>query len=358
MAPEFTTNEQIILAARRNLSQGEWDYLTGGSESETTMRRNRAAYDRIAFRPRILVDVSKLDVSTSFLGQHLRIPVLLAPIGSLQVFTPDAAVASVQAAHEFGVLPVISSVTEPRLEETAAATEGAKVFQLYVRGDNDWVRDIIGRVKQAGYRALCLTVDLAVDSRRERPMVSNWVRPTRRSWFDPVYQAQLTWEGMAWIKELAGLPFILKGIATPEDAVLAVEHGVDVIWVSNHGGRQLDHGRGTLDMLPEIVEAVDGRADIVVDGGIQRGSDIVKAIALGARAVAIGKLQAWGLAAGGKDGLVRVLEVLESEIVATMGLLGAPKLADLGQRFLVPAEPVTPPHEMSSWVNLPGDRLH
>jgi glycolate oxidase len=357
LAPEFATNEQIVLAARRNLTQGEWDYLVGGSESETTMRRNRAAYDRIAFRPRILVDVSKLDISTTFLGRHLRMPVLLAPIGSLQVFTPDAAVATAQAAHEFGVLPVISSVTEPRLEDTAAATDGAKVFQLYVRGDDAWVKDIVGRVKQAGYIALCLTVDLAVDSRRERPMVSNWVRPTRRTYFDPVYQAQLTWDGLDWIKELAGLPLILKGVATPEDAALAVEHGVNVIWVSNHGGRQLDHGRGTLDMLPEIVDAVGGKADIVVDGGVQRGSDVVKALALGAKAVAIGKLQAWGLAAGGKDGLVRVLEILESEILATMGLLGAPTVADLSPRFLLPAEPVTPPHEMSSWVNLPGDRL-
>jgi glycolate oxidase len=357
LAPEFATNEQIVLAARRNLSQGEWDYLVGGSESETTMRRNRAAFDRIAFRPRILVDVSKLEASTSLIGHHLRIPVLLAPIGSLQVFTPDAAVATAQAAHAFGVLPVISSVTEPRLEDAAAATDGAKVFQLYVRGDDAWVKDLIARVKAAGYVALCVTADLAVDSRRERPMISNWVRPTRRTYFDPVYQAQLTWEGMAWIKQLAGLPFILKGVATPEDAVLAVEHGVDVIWVSNHGGRQLDHGRGTLDMLPEIVQAVAGRADIVVDGGVQRGSDIVKALALGAKAVAIGKLQAWGLAAGGKDALVRVLEILEAEVLSTMGLLGAPTVSDLSPRFLAPAEPVTPPHEMSSWVNLPGDRL-
>ena len=357
MAQEFSTNEQVVLAARRNLGQGEWDYLVGGSESETTMRRNRLAFDRIAFRPRILVDVSKLDASATFLGQHLRLPVLLAPIGSLQAFTPDGAAAVANAAHAFGVLPVISSVTEPRLEETAAATVGPKIFQLYVRGDRDWVVDIVGRAKRAGYLALCLTADLAVDSRRERPMLSGWVRPTRRSWFDPAYQAALTWETMDWIHELAGLPLILKGVATAEDAALAVQHGVDVVWVSNHGGRQLDHGRGTLEMLPEIVDAVDGRAGIVFDGGVQRGSDIVKAITLGAGAVAIGKLQAWGLAAGGSDGLVRVLEILESEIHSTMGLLGTPSISDVSPAFLSKADPVTPPHEMSSWVNMPGDRI-
>ena len=137
LAQEFSTNEQVVLAARRNLGQGEWDYLVGGSESETTLRRNRLAFDRIAFRPRILVDVSKLDASVTFLGQHLRLPVLLAPIGSLQAFTPDGAAAVANAAYAFGVLPVISSVTEPRLEETAAATVGPKIFQLYVRGDRD-----------------------------------------------------------------------------------------------------------------------------------------------------------------------------------------------------------------------------
>jgi glycolate oxidase len=351
------TNEQVVQAARRNLAQGEWDYLVGASESETTMRRNRLAFDKLAFRPRVLVDVSKLDASTSLLGHHLRIPVLLAPMGSQQVFTPDAAVAAARAAHEFGTMPVVSSVTEPRLEDTAAASEGPKVFQLYIRGDRDWVIEMLRRAKEAGYIALCLTTDLAVDSRRERPMISGWTRPTRRTWFDPVYQAEMTWERMDWVREQWGGPFLIKGIATPEDAELAVEHGVDAVWVSNHGGRQLDHGRGTLDMLPEIVDAVGGRADIVLDGGVQRGGDVVKALALGAKAVAIGKLQGWGLAAGGKDALVRVLEILEHEILTTMGLLGLPRITDASPKFLIAADPVTPAHEMSSWVNLPGNRL-
>ena len=357
MSPEFVSNEQVILAARRNLAQGAWDYLVGGTESETTMRRNRHAFDRLAFRPRVLRDVSRLDPSGMLLGQRLRIPVLLAPIGSLQLFDPTGGVATVQAAAQFGTIPVISSSTQPGLEETAAASDGPKIFQLYVRGDDDWVAAILDRAKQAGYVALCLTCDTAVDSRRERPMISSYVRPSRRVRFDPSYQAALTWESMARIKEMAGLPFLLKGVATAEDAALAVEHGVDVIWVSNHGGRQLDHALGTMDNLPEIVEAVAGRAQIVLDGGIQRGTDVIKAIALGADAVAIGKLQGWGLAAGGVEGLVRVLELLELEILSAMGLLGVCSLDQLDSSYVTRCEAVTPPHEMSSWPNIAGGRV-
>jgi isopentenyl diphosphate isomerase/L-lactate dehydrogenase-like FMN-dependent dehydrogenase len=294
MSLEFLSNEEIVRAARRNLGQGPWDYLVGGSESETTMRRNRLGFDRLAFRPRILVDVSHIDPSTTFLGHRLRIPVLLAPIGSLQVFAPEGAVASVRAAAQFGTVPVISSATQPSLEESGAASDGPKVFQLYVHGDMDWVRDIVGRVKASGYQALCLTVDVAVYSRRERPMLTRWATPTQRAAVNRNYLAALTWDTMAQIKEMAGLPFMLKGVQTAEDAALAVEHGVDVIWVSNHGGRQLDHARGTVDTLPEIVQAVGGKARIVLDGGILRGTDVLKAIALGADAVAIGSSRAGG----------------------------------------------------------------
>jgi len=171
------------------------------------------------------------------------------------------------------------------------------------------------------------------------------------------YLTELTWEKMDEIKEMWGGPFLLKGVATPEDATLAVEHGVDVIWVSNHGGRQLDHGLGALDNLPEIVQAVGGRADIVLDGGVQRATDIVKAIALGAKAVAIGRLQAWGLGAAGKDGCLRVLEILENEMTSALGLLGVTSVDQLGPRYVCRAEPVTPPHEMSAWVNMPGGRI-
>ncbi len=356
--PEFVSNEQIVQAARRNLPQGPWDYLVGGSESETTFRRNRLAFDRIALRPRVLRDVSKIDTSTTFLGQHLRIPALIAPIGSLQAFTPTGGVAAAEAAHEFGVVPVISTATEPGPEAIAAATPGAKIFQLYVRGDDDWVADLLKRVGDSGYIGLAITVDLAVDSNRERPMLSGYTRLSRRNGpANPLFQSRLDWDRMEEYRKLMDAPVMIKGVQTAEDAELCLEHNVDVIWVSNHGGRQLDHAMGTLDTLREVTEVVQGRVPIIVDGGVQRATDILKAIALGADVVAIGRLTGYGLAANGKDGLVRVLEILEHEMISAMGLLGVTSIDQLGPEFVREAESVTPPHEMSGWVNMPGGRL-
>jgi isopentenyl diphosphate isomerase/L-lactate dehydrogenase-like FMN-dependent dehydrogenase len=354
---DFLSNEEIVLAARRNLEQGPWDYLVGASESETTMRRNRLGFDRLAFRPRVLVDVSHIDPSATFLGERLRIPVLLAPIGSLQVFDPGGAVSSARAAAEFGTLPVVSSATEPALEDTAASVDSPKVFQLYVHGDEQWTRDMIDRIKAAGYKALAITVDVAMYSRRERPMLSRWLTPTQRVPRNRQYLAALSWDTLDRIKEWWGGPLMVKGIQTAEDAELCIEHGVDVIWVSNHGGRQLDHALGTIDTLPEVAEVARGKAAIVLDGGIQRGTDVLKAVALGADAVAIGKLQGWGLAAGGPAGLVRVLELLEHEITVAMGLMGVTRLSQLNPRYVCKAEPVGVSHEMSAWANMPGGRL-
>ncbi len=353
----FNTNEEIVQAARRNLAQGPWDYLSGGTESETTMRRNRLAFDRIAFRPRVLVDVSTIDRSSTLLGHNLRIPVLLAPIGGLQNFDSRAGVAVSQAADEFGTLHVVSSATLPTLEETAASTDRSKIYQLYIRGDWDWVKAMIDRVKQSGYEGLCITVDSAVYSRRERPLISRWNVDATREPQDRKWSANVTWETIDRIKEYFGGPFMLKGITTAEDAAIAVEHDVDVIWVSNHGGRQLDHGLGTMDILPEVMAAVGDKAEVVIDGGVLRGTDVIKAIALGAKAVAIGKLQGWGLAAGGKDGVVRVLEILEEEIRVSMGLLGVSSLDQLNKALICAGELTTMPHEMSAWVNMPGERL-
>lgn len=357
MSSDFVTNEELVQAARRRLAQGPWDYLVGGTESETTMRRNRLAFDRLAFRPRVLVDVSSIDRSTTFLGHNLRIPVILAPIGGLQNFDPEGGVAVARAAEEFGTLQVVSSATLPTLEETAAATESPKIYQLYIRGDWDWTKGMIDRAKQAGYQGLCITVDSAIYSRRERPLISRWSVDSTRNPQNRAWQASVTWDSIDRMKDYAGLPFMLKGIATAEDAALAVEHGVDVIWVSNHGGRQLDHGQGTMDMLPEIVDVAGGKAEIILDGGVLRGTDVLKAVALGARAVAIGKLQGWGLAADGTDGVVRVLEILEEEIRVSMGLLGITSIDQLTSARVCKAEATTLPHEMSAWVNLPGGRI-
>jgi len=351
---DFVSNEEIIQEARKHLQQGVWDYLAGGSESETTLRRNRLAFDKVAFRPRILVDVSDIDTSTTFLGHKLRIPAILAPIGSLQVFDPTGALASTQAATDFGIMHAVSSVTDPALEETQAATPTPKIFQLYVHGDPDYVKDMVSRAKKAGYAALALTVDVAHYSRRERPLLSRYQVPRRaRNW-----QATLTWDYMDEIREMAGgLPFLLKGVQTAEDAAIAVEHGVNAIWVSNHGGRQIDHARGSMDTLPEIVQAVNGRAQIVIDGGVQRGGDILKAVALGANVVALGKLQGWGLAAAGREGVVRMLEILEDELRVAMCLTGSTRITEVTSKLVCQADPVTPPHEMSSWVNMPVGRI-
>jgi glycolate oxidase len=356
MSENFITNQEIIMAARRNLPDNVWHYLTGGAETETTMQRNRFGLDSLAFRPRVLVDVSKIDASATFLGHKLKIPVMLAPIGSLQSITPSGGVAVAQAAEAFGTVNFVSSVTQPSLEEIAGASRSRKIFQLYVQGDLKWIENILMRVKQAGYAALCLTVDTAHYGHRERQMMDRWLPPSRRG-VGYEYRAALTWEILDAIKELAGLPFILKGVATAEDAALAVEHGVAAVYVSNHGGRQLDHGRATIEMLPEIVAAVRGNAEILLDGGIARGTDVLKALALGARAVAIGKLQGWGLAAGGQAGLVRVLEILESEMVTAMGLLGVTRLDQLTPAYLCNVQPLSPSHEMSAFPHIPGGRL-
>ena len=359
MVTQFLSNEEIVQRARTNLPQGAWDYLVGASESETTMRRNRLAFDHVAFRPRVLRDVSKIDTSTTFLGHGIRIPALLAPIGSLQVFNPEGGAASTRAAADFGVMHVVSSVTEPSLEDIAAAADHPKVFQLYIHGDWGWIEEMVGRIKDAGYIGLCITVDTDHYSRRERPMLTRWTPPTRRNpvSYDVSHAAAVTWDTVDMIKNIAGLPFMLKGIATAEDARIAVEHEVDVVWVSNHGGRQLDHGQGTMEMLPEIAEAVDEKAEIVLDGGVQRGADIAKAVALGARTVALGKLQGWGLAADGQAGIARMLEILEEELTIAMGLLGVTSIDQLDSSYVCEAEAVTAAHEMSAWTNMPANRI-
>ncbi len=356
IATEFLTNQEIVQAARAKLSQSDWDYLVGGSESETAMRRNRLAFDKVAFRPRVLNDVSHVDPSTAFLGHPMRIPVLTAPVGGSQRFSPGAAADAARAAAEFGTISVASSASEPSLEDVAAAAVGPKMYQLYVNGDWDWTLAVVNRAKDSGYVGFAVCVDNAVLSRRERGELRRQGAPSVRG--DRSWRAGVDWAMLARIREAAApLPFLIKGVATAEDATIAVQHGMEVIWVSNHGGRQLDYSRGTLDMLPEIVAAVGKAAQIVVDGGIQRGSDVVKALALGADAVAIGKLQGWGLAAGGVHGLVRVLEILEDEIRIAMALLGVTAIGQLSSAHVRPAPPVMEPHEMSQFTHIPGGRL-
>jgi glycolate oxidase len=350
LAERFPTLHEIVRAARRNLAPGPWDYLVGGAETETTLRRNRQALDRLAFRPRVLRDVSRVDPRTTWLGQPARLPLMLAPVGSVETFVAGGAATAARAAAAFGVPLMLSSVCNPGLEATAQAADALRVFQLYVRGDDAWVDAWVRRAVDHGYRAFSLTVDSAMYSRRERDLARRFVKPWRSAASGMAYQAGLSWDQVKRFKDAhPGLPLVLKGIATAEDADLACRHGVEVVYVSNHGGRQLDHGLGSAAVLPDVVRAVGGRAEVWVDGGFVRGTDIVKAIALGATTVGLGRLACMGLAAAGEAGLVRVLELLEDEVRICLGLLGVTCLADLDPSYLQAAPAVTPPHVTSAF---------
>jgi glycolate oxidase len=340
---------EIFKTARKNLSDGLWDYLVGAAETETTFNRNRAAFDALAFRPRVLRDVDRVDTSTTLRGHKLRIPVVLAPIGSLQDFDPQGGAAAARAANGFGTASMSSSVSHPGLETVAAACDGPKIYQLYVRGDAAWVEDHVSRAVDAGYVAFCFTVDLDYYAKRERDIAKRYVSTARKmAATGEAHQRRFSWTDIDRIRKRFDIPLIIKGIATAEDARIAVEHGVDVVYVSNHGGRQLDHGRGALDVLPEVVKAVAGRAEIMMDGGVLRGNDVVKAMALGATAVGIGRLYGLGLAAAGEAGITRVLEILEEEIRASLGMLGVTGWSELNADYLYPGAPLVRPPGFNS----------
>jgi glycolate oxidase len=348
--PDFQVLHEIVAKARQNLNQNDWDYIVGGTETETTLRRNRLAIDSLAFRPRVLRDVSHVDATVTAFGRKLRLPVVLAPVGSIESFHAGGAAAAVRAARQFGVSHMLSSVCEPGLEGVAqAAPDAARIFQLYVRGDDAFVDDHVARAIASGNAAFCITIDTAIYSRRERDLAKRHMVAGRRRASGREFQAALDWRTVKRIKSRFDIPLVLKGIATAEDARIALDHGVEWIYVSNHGGRQLDHGRGTLDLLPEIVEAVAGRAGIIVDGGFARGSDVVKAIAAGANLVGLGRMQCYALAAGGEKALVRMLEILEDEVQRCLGLVGVTKFADLDRSYLHAAPPVTAPHVLSAF---------
>ena len=349
-APAFMNLHEIVAKARANLNQNDWDYIVGGTETETTLRRNRMALDSIAFRPRVLRDVSKVDPSVEILGRKLKLPVVLCPVGSLESFHPGGAEPVVKAAAEFGIAHMLSSVCDPGLEEVAkAAPDGLRMFQLYVRGDAAWVDDHVERAIKHGYAAFCLTVDTAHYSRRERDLAKRHVTAGRRRVQGRDMQMALDWRTVERIKKNFKIPLGIKGIGTAEDAKIALDHGVDMIYVSNHGGRQLDHGRGAMDVLPEVVDAVAGRAMIVIDGGFNRGTDIVKAIALGANLVGLGRMQCYGLAAAGQAGIVRMLEILADEVTRALGLLGVTAFGKLDRSYLHAAAPANAPHVFSAF---------
>lgn len=347
---DYKTLHELVKAARINLDATNWDYLVGGAETETTLRRNRYAIDKLALLPKILNDVSSVDTSGALLGKQLALPVILAPIGSLQVFHPSGGAGAAVAAEDAKVITMASSVCEPGLEEIAQASNAAKIYQLYARGDDDWLNAIIERVISSRYDAFCLTVDTAVVSRRERDIAKRVV-PTSQSAAegDFTYQASLSWKTVRRIRDEFDIPLVIKGISRVDDALKALDHGVDVIYVSNHGGRQLDQSMASIDQLPAIVDAVKGQAEVVVDGGFYRGSDIVKAYALGANAVGIGRLQGWAMAAGGAPALNRALQLLKREVSMTMALCGVTKISELDRSFVTTADVVNTPSVTSAF---------
>lgn len=341
---EVTTLQELVQLARRRLAKGAFDYLQGGTETETALGRNRLAIESLALRPRVCVDVRRVDPSAELLGRRIRLPVFLAPIGSIETFHPTGGAGAARAAGRFGVPLMLSSVCAPGLEAVAeAAPEAFRIFQLYVRGDDGWIAEIVARAEAKGYAAFAITVDTAWYSRRERDLLNRFEKPWRRDVGGTDFQKGFDWKAVERFRARHAIPLILKGLMTAEDARIAAELGVSGIVVSNHGGRQLDHVQGTLDVLPEIVEAVGGRMLVLVDGGFCRGTDVLKALAQGARAVGLGRMLAVGMAAGGPDGVVRMLELLEDEITIAMGLLGVTRLDQLGPRHLAKAAPVRPP---------------
>jgi isopentenyl diphosphate isomerase/L-lactate dehydrogenase-like FMN-dependent dehydrogenase len=334
-SPKFVTLPEIRRAAHERLPRDHWNFGDGAAETETTKRRNRRHLDRLAIQQNVLVDVRHIDLRTSLLGVPLSWPVTVAPMGGLVLFHPEGDVEMARGAGRGDTLQWLSGASGWPVEDVAKAGAAPQMFQLYAHGDHGWMAELLARVEDSGYKAVALTVDVQMYSRRERdvfhrfsPRKAMEVAPNPRGPL-PDFQSQLTWADVEWLMKTTKLPVGLKGIMTVADARRAVDMGVQLIWVSNHGGRQLDQTQSTIEALPPIADAVAGRAEIVVDGGFNRGTDVIKALARGARVVACGRTILWGLAADAAAGVARVCEILRDEIRINMGLCGRTKITDL-----------------------------
>jgi 4-hydroxymandelate oxidase len=355
------TLDALEEVARENLSEAAYNYYAGGAEDEVTLQANRAAFGRFFLRPRVLVDVGEVDLSVELLGERLSMPVLVAPTAFQRLAHPEGERATARAARAAGTLLVASTLSTTTIEDTAAAAPGPLWFQLYVFRQREITRALVERAEAAGCTALCLTVTVPVQGNRHRDNRTRFRLPPELEManfsglrqailpeaagsgldafigreFDPT----LTWGAVEWLRSITRLPILLKGVVTPEDAALAVEHGVDGVIVSNHGGRQLDCAEPTLLALPRVADAVGGRIPVLMDGGVRRGTDVAKALALGACAVLIGRPVLWGLAVGGQAGVERVLEALRAELRRTLALLGRPSVAALDGSAIAPSFP-------------------
>jgi isopentenyl diphosphate isomerase/L-lactate dehydrogenase-like FMN-dependent dehydrogenase len=339
----FQNLHEFVKAARFNLNRNNYDYVVGATETETTLARNRSSLDSIAFKPRVLRNVRHVDCTSTLFGRKTRLPVMIAPVGGLQLFWDGGVATVAEAAGEFGVPVMQSSATEPPLEEVAKrAPDAHKIFQLYVRGDDSFVDDYYKRSQKAGYAPqFCFTVDLAHYSRRERDLVKRYSRWSGRNQQEHEIQSSLDWALIERFKKRnPEAQVVIKGIQTAEDAQICIDSGIAGIYVTNHGGRALDHARGAMDILPEVVDVVKGRATIIVDGAFYRATDVLKAIALGANAVGLGRLYCYALAAAGRPGIVRMLELLEDEMRRDLGLMGCESIAKLDSSYVCKMTPV------------------
>jgi len=331
-------------AAREKIAPEVWCYFEGGAGDEVTLRGNVAAYERWQLRPRMLVDVSAVTTATTLLGTPVASPLGIAPFAMQRLLDPEGELATAHAAAAAGVLLCVSTLTtRTHAEIAAAAGDGPRWLQLYILKDRQRTLDHMHEAREAGYSALVLTVDAPFIGRRERDLRLGFQNPPPD--LDLPYAnlfemtPELTWRDLEWIRAEMPLPIVLKGILTREDAELAVEHGADAVWVSNHGGRQLDGVPSGLDALPEVADAVAGRCEVYVDGGIRRGTDVIKALALGANAAFAARAFACALAVDGEAGVSHALSLLSNEILLGLGLLGctSPELVTRGHVQPTPA---------------------
>lgn len=343
--------------AEKRIPPASWGYIAGGANDEVTLGANRAAFDRILIRYRTMVDVTTRDLRTTVLGVPVSLPVLIAPTAMQKLAHNEGECATARAARSAGTLMVTSTTATTRLGEVISASPGPMWFQLYLYQDRGKSRALIEEAVRSGYSGVMLTVDAPVLGRRERDIRTGFTLPRHLTianatgmevvpeasddasglmkHFRSLHDAALVPKDIAWIREVSGLPVIVKGIVRGDDAVRAVEHGAQGIVVSNHGGRQLDTSIPSISALPDVVDAVAGRAEVFVDGGIRRGTDVIKSISLGARAVLIGRPVLWGLAVDGEAGVGAVLELLREEIDLAMALAGARNVSELTRDLVV-----------------------
>ena len=353
----FLNLAEIELAARERLAPLAYEYYVGGANDEVTIRENRAAFERLSLRYRVLVDVSRRSTSTTVLGTRVDFPVLVAPTAFQRLACDEGETATARAAAASGTVMILSTASTCTIEDVGAIG-GNLWFQLYVYADRGMTKALVERAEESGMRAIVLTVDAPMLGRRERdlrnrfhlpdgvrlanvpssgsvPMPTGHGESGLANHFASGIDAALTWKDVDWLRAITNLPVLIKGIVRGDDAVRAVDHGAAGVIVSNHGGRQLDTAIASVRALPEVAEAVAGRAEVLLDGGVRRGTDVIKALALGARAVLLGRPVVWGLAVGGESGARRVLELLRAEVDLAMALCGCPSVDDISGDLVI-----------------------